>query len=42
MFDKAHTLVKQCGNQPYTPISGGRFTCKAGGKLSATLTFKPQ
>ena len=42
VFDKAYTLVKQCGNQPYTPISGGRFACKAGGNVSATLTLKPK
>lgn len=42
VFDTAHNLVKQCGNEPYTPLSGGRFPCKAGGNVSATLTIKPR
>jgi hypothetical protein len=41
VFDKAHSLVKQCGSQPNTPVGGGRFTCKAGGNVSVTLTIKP-
>lgn len=41
VFDKAYALVKQCESQPNTPVSGGRFTCKAGGKVSVTLTLKP-
>ena len=42
VFDKAYTLVKQCQSPPNTPISGGRFACKGGGNLSATLTLKPR
>jgi hypothetical protein len=42
VFDKKHVLVKQCGNEPYSPISTGRFPCKAGGNVSATLTIKPR
>jgi hypothetical protein len=42
VFDKVHTLQKQCASQPNTPISGGRFACKAAGNIWATLTMKPQ
>jgi hypothetical protein len=42
VFDKAHTLVKQCESQPNTPVGGGRFSCKAAGNMWATLTIKPQ
>jgi hypothetical protein len=43
VFDKTYAEVKQCeSQQPNTPVSGGRFPCKAGGNVSATLTFKPQ
>ena len=35
-------IFKQCESAPDTPVSGGRFTCKAGGNLSATLTLKPR
>jgi hypothetical protein len=42
VIDKAYALVKQCQSQPDTPVSGGRFACKASGTLSATLTLKPQ
>lgn len=42
VFDKKYALVKQCESAPDTPVSGGRFTCKAGGNLSATLTLKPR
>lgn len=42
VFDKAHTLVKQCESQRNTPVSGGRFTCKAGGNIWATLSIKAQ
>jgi hypothetical protein len=42
VFNKVHTLVKQCESKPNTPISGGRFVCKAGGNVSATLTTRPQ
>lgn len=41
VFDKAHTLVKQCTSQPNTLVSGGRFSCKAAGNVGATLTIKP-
>ncbi len=41
VFDKAYALVKQCQSQPYIPVSGGRFVCKAGGNVSVTLTVKP-
>jgi len=42
VFDRTYTEVKQCSSQPNMPAGGGRFTCKAGGKLWATLTFKPK
>ena len=42
VFDKAHALVKQCESQRYTPVSGGRFSCKAAGNTWATLSIKPQ
>lgn len=42
VVDKKYALVKQCESAPDTPVSGGRFTCKAGGNLSATLTLKPR
>jgi hypothetical protein len=42
VYDKAHTLVKQCSPEPNTPIASGRFACKAAGKLSATLTLRAE
>ena len=42
VFDKKYALVKQCGSDPGIPVSGGRFTCKAGGNVSVTLTLKPR
>lgn len=41
VVDKKYALVKQCESAPDTPVSGGRFSCKASGNQSATLTLKP-
>ena len=42
VFDKAYKQVKGCTSEPKVPVTGGRFPCKAGGNLSATLTIRPE
>lgn len=42
VVDKKYALVKQCQSEPNTPVSGGRFACKAGGNVAVTLTLKPR
>ena len=42
VFDKAYKQVKGFTTEPKVPVTGGRFPCKAGGNLSATLTVRPE
>ncbi len=42
VYDKAHTLAKQCQSEPNSPIGSGRFPCKASGNVTATLTLRPE